>query len=236
MAHASIPHSAPVRQPARRRPDPARVVQAYYHQVNTAGKRGAYRRTSELYNCSPDTVERIIHRHEARELEREQTPPELVYVPPPGGYPEPKAAPIMAQDGASPVARNAAGEPHLDDQPSGDVTSIDELETVERAANSPQINAAECRSDQPETAPDLAAGLAEDTPQHPTPYQSTNDLLTSSELGLVAPPIVVRQVIRVAVDQRPAGVVAWLNEHPGVRQQLIAVAVFLVLVALTWWG
>ena len=79
MATASIPAPSSTR---KRKPDPARVVQSYYHEVSQRGRRGAYRRTGDLYNISDETVRRFVHAAE----ERANTPPlsdELAYVPPP---------------------------------------------------------------------------------------------------------------------------------------------------------
>ncbi len=79
MASASLHTPAPTR---KRKPDPARVVQSYYHEVAQRGRRGAYRRTGDLYNISDETVRRFVHAAEARA----NTPPlpdELAYVPPP---------------------------------------------------------------------------------------------------------------------------------------------------------
>ncbi len=79
MASASLHTPASSR---KRKPDPARVVQSYYHEVAQRGRRGAYRRTGDLYNISDETVRRFVHAAE----ERANTPPlpdELAYVPPP---------------------------------------------------------------------------------------------------------------------------------------------------------
>ncbi len=71
-----------------RKPDAARVLQSYWHIVETQGRRGALRKTGELYNVSDETVRRYLAAHDAAHNAAE-TPVELQYVPPPGGYSEP---------------------------------------------------------------------------------------------------------------------------------------------------
>ncbi|HSH81850.1 MAG TPA: hypothetical protein VLA19_25265, partial [Herpetosiphonaceae bacterium] len=79
MASASVSTSSATR---KRKPDPARVVQSYYHEVAQRGRRGAYRRTGDLYNISDETVRRFVHAAEER-ANTLPLPDELAYVPPP---------------------------------------------------------------------------------------------------------------------------------------------------------
>ncbi len=93
----------------------------------------------------------------------------------------------------------------------------------------------------PDPAPVQAAT---DEPARPIPtyhnMPSTADVQTlapqlTPHVG-ASPPIVVTRVVRVPVEARPGGVVAWLNDRPGLRNQLLAMVVFLVLVVMTWIG
>jgi hypothetical protein len=76
--------------PRRRRPDPARVVQSYQHQVEALGKRGAFRRTAALYGISDETVRRYVLATQQPKTPAPKVDAVPPYEPPPGGYPEPQ--------------------------------------------------------------------------------------------------------------------------------------------------
>ncbi len=85
MTSASITPATPRTPSRRRKPDPARVVQSYQYIVERdKTKRGAYRKTAEIYNISDETVRRWVHEHEAS---AQQEADELLYTPTPVGYP-----------------------------------------------------------------------------------------------------------------------------------------------------
>jgi len=67
----------------QRKPEPARVVQSFHHEVQTRGKRGALRRTGELYNISDESVRRYVAADEQRG-QLPVLPDQLAYTPAPG--------------------------------------------------------------------------------------------------------------------------------------------------------
>ncbi|GAC1554267.1 MAG: hypothetical protein NVS2B7_30190 [Herpetosiphon sp.] len=75
MALHSIPHQPSTRK--QRKPDPSRVVQTYWHEVQSKGKRGALRRAGDLYNISDESVRRYVAADEARAQLATPTPAEL---------------------------------------------------------------------------------------------------------------------------------------------------------------
>ncbi len=68
----------------KRKPDPARVVQSYWHEVQARGKRGALRRTGDLYNISDESVRRYLAADEQRAQVKSVDAGELAYSPAPG--------------------------------------------------------------------------------------------------------------------------------------------------------
>jgi hypothetical protein len=82
MASGSIAHSTGAKKP--KKPEPARVVQSYWYEVQARGKRGALRRTGELYNISDETVRRYVAADEAKAQPATPKDDELAYIPAPG--------------------------------------------------------------------------------------------------------------------------------------------------------
>jgi hypothetical protein len=82
----SVTQHAPTTTATRkpRKPDPARVVQSYHHEVQARGKRGAFRRTGDLYNISDESVRRYLAADEQRAQVKPALPDELAYTPAPG--------------------------------------------------------------------------------------------------------------------------------------------------------
>lgn len=105
MAQSSIAPRPTTRPVAKRKPDRQRVIQTYWYEVKKRGKRGAYKRTGDLYNLSDESVRRYVHADEERATPAPVDDPAIVYMPPPGAYPEPQPAPPIAQNGADECAQ-----------------------------------------------------------------------------------------------------------------------------------
>jgi hypothetical protein len=76
----------------------------YGHECETGGVRGAYRRTAAHYGVSADTAERWVHRAEAEQRRRDETPAELQYTPLDAAY-EAKRGALNAQFAAERAAQ-----------------------------------------------------------------------------------------------------------------------------------
>ncbi len=144
MTSGSYHSSAPTHHQRRHKPDPGRVVQSCQHQVDTLGKRGAYRRTGDLYGISDETVRRYVAAAEAPPAP--ELPEELAAVPLPGAFPEPEPAATLPQL----TPQNDAGE-------RGDSTSS----ARSNAAISPQVDHATRH-----TSERAAVAIAEDETPH----------------------------------------------------------------------
>jgi len=107
-----------------RKPDAARVLQSYWHIVETQGRRGALRKTGDIYGISDETVRRYLAAHDAAHNAPETPVDELAYISPPGGY-SPPIAPFMVADSAIADAETATATPHDDTNDSGELMSSD---------------------------------------------------------------------------------------------------------------
>lgn len=213
MTAGNIAHRTTAR-PARK-PEPSRVVQSYLHIVSTQGKRGACRKTGEIYGISRETVRRYVAAHEASRNAPEE-PPELQYVPPPGGYPTPQP---MAQIGAD--WRNTDAS-ICTEAAQNDVENNAELMSSEKCTNDtgPQ-ESTNCTA---ETAHDETAQLHSDELEPP--------MVAAFE---IAQPVIIRQ--RVVIRERePVGLVAWVREHPGAAHQAVAWVIAAVLIGVASLG
>ncbi len=141
MAQAQAYHSTTT----TRKPDAARVLQSYWHIVETQGRRGALRKTGELYNLSDETVRRYLAAHDAAHNAPE-TPVELLYVPPPGGYSEP----IVPTISASYVTPHATATPHdtATEQPQTPFMDGGNLCQATNATDAPQPQETELDADE----------------------------------------------------------------------------------------
>jgi hypothetical protein len=152
-----------------RKPDAARVLQSYWHIVSTQGRRGALRKAGELYNVSDETVRRYLAAYDAAHNATE-TPVELQYVPPPGGYSEP-IVPFVVADSVTADAETATEQPrecHFDELDiSLDDNATDAAQPQEMALDADECHAAtltQCHADELEPA------VLDDTP--PMPQQA----------------------------------------------------------------
>lgn len=214
MASATVPQTA-TRPKGRRKPDPQRILQVYEYEKRTHGARGAYRRAGEMLGVSDETVRRAVHAAEAPPAE--PTPAELVYVPPPGGYPEPEPLPQMAQDGASSDARNDTDEPQIEAADIGDITSSDDA-TIALESPEPAL-------------PHEPTPQAEDATRHADERDEGEH--SRPALPQTAPPIVQRVVVR---EVQTVGLLEWARQHEVLSKQLVALGVFLLLVLLSFAG
>ncbi len=210
MTASTLPHRTTAR-PARK-PEPSRVVQSYLHIVGTQGKRGALRKTGDIYGISDETVRRYVATHEAAQNVPE-VPPELQYIPPPGGY-EP---PIMPQI-TTPVATD---EPQNDATESGIVTSS--------------------YDDTNETGPQESTNATDELP-HDTMTQRHSDELedeVTSDVPMPQPVVVRERVVRERIvirERDEVGVVGWIREHPGAAHQAVAWVIAAVLIGVASFG
>jgi len=234
-----------------KRPDPARVIQSYYHQVDAGGKRGAYRRTGDLYNISDESVRRYVLAYEAQAALPPE-PDELVYTPPPGAYPmpqpvpaaldmpqhEPQGTPAACGALTSSARSNVAGTPQGTDA----IEHTDERSSVAHSA--PQTPQNESLTPTPEPAPwvdplppTIPASPPEDPEVWPFPAP-VPEPLPEGEPVPTARQVVIRErvVMRAPVEQHRPSALQWMADHPVARQQLLAWVVFLVLVLLTMVG
>lgn len=234
--------------PAPKRPDPARVIQSYYHQVDAGGKRGAYRRTGDLYNISDESVRRYVLAFEAQ-ANAPAVPDELVYTPPPGGYPMPQPAPVASeapQDApqrtpAACGALTSSARSVVAETPQGTNATRQTDQRLSVAHSAAQTPQNETPMPTPEPGPwsdPLPPTIPNSPPEDPEvwPFPApAPEPVPEGEPVPTARQVVIRErvVMRAPVERPRAGVLQWLVEHEGARQQLIAWAVFLVLVMLT---
>ncbi len=213
MAASNIPYtSVPLRHPRRRKPAPESVYQSYLYEVTHSGPRRAASATAARYGISDDTVRRIVARIEADEQMKAQTPPELAYTPPPGGYPEPRPSADFA-------AEIAANQP----QP-----SIDDVRRITSSESDDHVQAALIETEQPDEQPHAEA-----------PHARTAILDDAPVAAPALPqPLIVRErvVVRVPVERPPSPLVAWWQRHEIARMQLLGLVVLLVLIGATWLG
>ncbi len=240
VANASY-HTQPP-QRSQKRPDPARVIQSYYHQVNAGGKRGAYRRTGDLYNISDESVRRYVLAFEAQ-ANVPTLPNELVYTPPPGGYPLPQPVPIAPntpQHGAQ-TTPAACGE----------VTSTPRSNVAETPQDGGATRHTDEHAPDAEDSPELPQSADEDeeepllpppvpqsplpAPAPPPPREEPQEPPGPIPIWAGVPPV-QRIVMRAPVKQHRPSALQWIADHPVARQQLLAWTVFLVLVLLTMVG
>jgi CxxC motif-containing protein len=199
---------------SKRKPEPSRVVQSYLHIVDTQGKRGALRKTGEIYGIAGESVRRYVAAHEAAQNVPEQ-PPELQYVPPPGGYPEPQAPHIAAAIGTD-TAQN-----DVDDSAKfmSSVIRTNEAETQETTngtAEHAQQELAHSHTDELET---LAVTMPE----------TTQPLVRER---------VITRIVRLPVETRQHG---FYDRLAGLQVESImgpelGLIVAVILIAMTFWG
>lgn len=162
----SIQAAPTTRAQRQRRPSPETILLIYHQEVNEGGQRGAYRRAAERLGVSPDTVERTVHRDEARRAAQEEAAAaELAYVPPDPDYEAER--PRLAAELIASLTEVAAETPRAPEPEIGEVMSIPEPNLTEdatpepeAAAESPEDDAAECRTDEPERLPARSSMVA----------------------------------------------------------------------------
>ncbi len=212
MTAGNIAHRTTAR-PARK-PEPSRVVQSYLHIVSTQGKRGALRKTGEIYGIAGESVRRYVAAHESAQNVPEQ-PPELQYVPPPGGYPEPQAPHIAAAIGT-------------------DTAQIDVDDSAEVMSSEIRTNEAGTQETTNGTAEHAQQELAH---SHTDELETLAALVPETTQPMIRERVVTR-IVRLPAEQHQRGlydrlgsisIESWLGPELGV-----ACAILLILV--TFWG
>ena len=238
----------------KHKPAPATVLQFYRHEVSTSGLRGAANRTATALGISDDTVRRVVARDEEARKAREETPPELEYVPFDADY---EAERIAANAAVAPVLTEllAAEIAAKQKQDVRQVMSSPEFKMRQSADETPQDDTAERRSPEPENdtldIPQTPQPLPRDDPddvpeplpgyEGPTvlpdvgPRSSPLDLELSTGPMSMVQPVVIRQ--RVVVHERvEVGLVGWVREHPGAAHQAVAWLIAAGLIAVASLG
>ncbi len=133
-----------------RKPDAARVLQSYWHIVETQGRRGALRKTGDIYGISDETVRRYLAAHDAAHNAPE-TPVELQYVPPPYAD-ELQYVPTVSASYVTPIATETPRDDAID---SGELMSSDNAtdaaqpqETEHDADELPHATLTQCHADE----------------------------------------------------------------------------------------
>ena len=261
-AMSTIPYRAPQRPSSRKRkPAPATVLQLYRHEVSTSGLRGAANRTATALGISDDTVRRIVARDEEARKAREETPPDLEYVP---FDPDYEAERIAANAAVAPVLTEllAAEMAAKQENDVRRVMSIPELEMRQSADETPQDDTAERRSPEPEndtldipqTPQPLPRNDPDDVPEPLPGYEGPTVLPDvgprSSPLDLEPPtgPIsmaqpgvrerVVTRIVRLPAETHQRGIYDRLAgiDATSIMGPELGAAVAFLLIVLTFWG
>ncbi len=224
MAQATLPHHS-IARPTRKL-DPARVVQSYLHIVDTQGKRGALRKTGEIYSISDETVRRYVAAHEAAQNPPE-IPQDLQYIPPPYSYPEP----IMPTVSASYVASLVTEQPQ-EETPVRDFVMSRDIATTEAAPGETANTTAE--NDTPEIDTHHTFELEEAGPELNQMPQLAVFGQRSTTLDLdqrLAAPTIIRERVYIR-ERQEVGLLAWAIEHPGLAHQMVALLIVTGLILL----
>jgi hypothetical protein len=197
-------------------------VQSYLHLCEREGKRNAATKTAEMYNISHMTVRRYVAAHEAAQNVPEE-PPELQYVPPPGGYDPPIVPHSLAQIGADYVA------PIVTEPSQNDGATCEELMSSEKCTN--------------EAQPQESTNVTAET-SHPEPSQIHSAELET--LAVVTPetsqPVirerVITRIVRLPAETHQRGIYDRLAgiDATSIMGPELGAAVAFLLIVLTFWG
>ena len=240
MATTSIAQTPRSRTPIA----PERVFQTYTHECATHGEWGAYRRTGDRYGRSDEWARKACAKYRAQTVQATtavQLAPELAYVPPPDGYPAPVPLPTIPTD-AIKLPTTPAKAPTTKLDVIGEVGSVAETFSGSQLANT--VNSQPGERETPEPAPwvdPLPPTIPGSPPDEPDlwPFPApVPEPLPEPEPVPTARQVVIRErvVMRAPVEQHRPSALQWMADHPVARQQLLAWAVFLVLVLLTMVG